>query len=185
MPLHRRQFLSDAGLGLFVFQISGVATLLTPRDARAQQVPLRILSADEAAQIDTLGDILVPGAAAAGLSHYLDQQLSATATSSLLMIRYLDVPPPYAEFYKPCIASGAAASHALYQKPLSSFSATERDEFVVAMQKGTLPAWQGPRAAFFYFVLRADAIDVVYGTSEGFAKLGIPYMAHIMPPSPW
>ncbi|HEY0746008.1 MAG TPA: gluconate 2-dehydrogenase subunit 3 family protein [Steroidobacteraceae bacterium] len=185
MALHRRQFLADAGLGLFVFHISGVATLLTPRAARAQHVPLRLLSVDEAAQIDNLGEIFVPGAATAGLSHYLDHQLSVASSDSLLMIRYLDVPPPYAEFYKPCIASIKSAAHALHQKTLDSFTSPERDEFVMAMQKGALPGWQGPPASLFYFVLRADAIDVVYGTTEGFAKLGIPYMAHITPPTPW
>ena len=32
---------------------------------------------------------------------------------------------------------------------------------------------------------RSDAVDVVYGTPEGFAKLGVPYMPHIMPPTSW
>jgi hypothetical protein len=35
------------------------------------------------------------------------------------------------------------------------------------------------------FVLRADALDVTYGTPGGFENLGIPYMAHIMPEQPW
>ena len=38
---------------------------------------------------------------------------------------------------------------------------------------------------FFYFVLRNDAVDVVYGTKDGIESLGIPYMAHIEPPSRW
>jgi hypothetical protein len=33
--------------------------------------------------------------------------------------------------------------------------------------------------------VRADALDVVYGTPEGFDALGIPYMAHIKPEKPW
>ena len=36
-----------------------------------------------------------------------------------------------------------------------------------------------------YFVLRNDAVDVFYGTQDGFEALGIPYMAHIEPPSRW
>ena len=32
---------------------------------------------------------------------------------------------------------------------------------------------------------RPDAIDVVYGTKAGFEQLGVPYMAHIEPPSRW
>jgi hypothetical protein len=34
-------------------------------------------------------------------------------------------------------------------------------------------------------VLRNDALDVVYGTRRGFASLGVPYMAHILPPTSW
>ena len=36
-----------------------------------------------------------------------------------------------------------------------------------------------------YAVLRADAVDVVYGTMEGYQALGIPYMAHIAPDRRW
>ena len=38
---------------------------------------------------------------------------------------------------------------------------------------------------FFYFVLRNDAVDVVYGTKAGVESLDIPYMAHVEPPSRW
>jgi len=34
-------------------------------------------------------------------------------------------------------------------------------------------------------VVRNDAVDVVYGTQSGFEQLGVPYMAHIAPPSRW
>ena len=37
----------------------------------------------------------------------------------------------------------------------------------------------------FYMCLRSDAVDVVYGTPEGFKKLNIPYMEHILPPEGW
>jgi hypothetical protein len=45
--------------------------------------------------------------------------------------------------------------------------------------------WEGAPASFFSFVLRADALDVVYGTEHGFEQLGIPYMAHISPQEAW
>jgi hypothetical protein len=34
-------------------------------------------------------------------------------------------------------------------------------------------------------LLRSDAVDVVYGTVEGYESLGIPYMAHIAPDRRW
>jgi hypothetical protein len=34
-------------------------------------------------------------------------------------------------------------------------------------------------------VLRSDAVDVVYGTVEGYEALGIPYQPHIAPLKRW
>jgi hypothetical protein len=45
--------------------------------------------------------------------------------------------------------------------------------------------WHDPPPPFFYFVSRADAVDVVYGTLEGFRRLRVPYLAHIRPTEPW
>ena len=185
MALHRRKFVASAGLGLLAFQMEGAVSLLSPRQAKAQAVPLRILSPAAALIVDALGEALVPGAAAAGLTHYLDQQLAASTVDSLLMIRYLDVPPPYADFYKSGLASIDAAAKKIYDLPVHALTATQRDDLVRVIQRGDPQGWAGPPAPFFYFVLRSDAIDVVYGTPEGFAKLGIPYMPHIMPPSNW
>jgi len=53
------------------------------------------------------------------------------------------------------------------------------------MAADSLSDWVGPPASYVLFVLRADALDVTYGTPEGFENLGIPYMAHIMPEQPW
>ena len=47
------------------------------------------------------------------------------------------------------------------------------------------PTGLGPPASYMLFVLRADALDVTYGTPEGFEALDTPYMAHIMPEKPW
>ena len=44
---------------------------------------------------------------------------------------------------------------------------------------------QGPASPFVFGVLRSDAVDVVYGTMEGYAALGIPYMPHIAPTQKW
>jgi len=53
------------------------------------------------------------------------------------------------------------------------------------MRQGKLQGWQGPPQGFVYFVLRSDAVDVVYGTVEGYEALGVPYQAHIMPLKRW
>lgn len=185
MTIDRRKFIGGAGLGLLAFQIGSASVLLTPGEARARQVPLRVLTPEQVRVVEALGETLLPGAAAAGLAHYLDQQLAAPPADSLLMIRYLDVPPPYAAFYAPCLASVDASARALHDKPFDALDGQQRDDFVQAMQKQSPEAWRGPPAPFFYFVLRSDAVDVVYGTQEGYAKLGVPYMAHIAPPTDW
>ena len=185
MALDRRQFVSGTGLGVLAFQVGGALAWLNPRQAKAQNVPLRVMSPADALVVDALGEALVPGATSAGLTHYIDQQLAADSIDSLLMIRYLDVPPPYAAFYKPCLASIDAVAMKMHGKSLHELTGVQRDDVVRAIQRGNPEAWVGPPAPLFYFVLRSDAIDVVYGTAEGFAKLGIPYMAHIKPPSNW
>ena len=185
MTIGRRRFISGAGLGLLAFQVGGATVLLRPREARAESIPYRVLSASDVRVVESLGDALLPGAAEAGLAHYLDQQLAQEPSNSLLMLRYLDWPPPYEAFYKPCLAAVDLTTRARHGKPFHELTSPEGDATIGLLQKGNPEGWQGPPAPLFYFVLRSDAVDVVYGTPEGFEKLGIPYMQHIMPPSNW
>ena len=53
------------------------------------------------------------------------------------------------------------------------------------MRLNKVEGWQGPPGPFVYLVLRSDAVDVVYGTMDGYAALGIPYMPHIAPEKRW
>ena len=46
------------------------------------------------------------------------------------------------------------------------------------MRQNKIEGWQGPAGGFVYFVLRSDAVDVVYGTMEGYESLGVPFMPH-------
>ena len=185
MTADRRSFIRHGALGLLAFHVGGVALLMEPSDARAQEVPLRVLTAAEQRAIEALGETLLPGAAVAGLAHYLDQQLAAASPDSLLMIRYLDVPPPYVEFYRPGIAALDQWARRQHGKVFADLTADQRVAFVEAMQKSSPEGWQAAPAPFFYFVVRSDAVDVVYGTAAGFAKLGVPYMAHITPATDW
>src|SRR6267143_1000401 len=146
--MKRRDFIRGATLGALAFTVGGGPILLTAREARAQGVPFRLLKASEADTLEALGETLVPGARAAGISHFIDQQLS--------------VPPEDAQLNTP-----------------------SQREFVDLMRQGKLDGWQGPPAPFIYFVTRSDAVDVVYGTVEGYESLGIPYMPHIAPEKRW
>jgi len=74
----RRDFMRGAAIGTLAFTVGGAQLLLTAREARAQSVPFRLLKANEAETLEALGETLVPGARAAGIAHFIDQQLSVT-----------------------------------------------------------------------------------------------------------
>ncbi len=185
----RREFLSyGAAVGgacLLSFDLAGCETRMTASAARAARVPFRTLAPSEVKTLDALGETLLPGSASAGLAHFIDHQLSGKPADSMLMIKYLGVAAPFDDFYRGGLKATDAAARALHGKPLSELSAPESADLVKRMSAGQLEGWQGPPAALFYFVVRNDAVDVVFGTQSGFDRLGVPYMAHIAPPSRW
>jgi hypothetical protein len=182
--LERRAFIKGAASGALAFTVGGADVFLTPREARAQGVPLRTLNAEEAKTLDALGETLVPGAREAGIVAFVDQQISGPAHEALLEARILNVRPPYANFYHAALGAVNRASEALGKHFAEQTTADQR-EFVDRMRQNKLEGWQGPPPPFVYTLLRADAVDVVYGTMSGYEALGIPYMAHIAPATRW
>jgi hypothetical protein len=181
----RREFLHGAGLGLLSFSIAGTYALMTPREARAKGADFHVLKAAEIEQLEGFAEILVPGAGEAGVANFIDQQLSISANEALLMIKYFNVRPPYVDFYGAGLAAVNAFSVLQHRKPFNELSISDA-ESLVAMFSGSVPkGWAGPPSPLVYLAVRADAVDVVYGTVEGFERLKIPYMPHILPPSKW
>ena len=181
----RRTLLKSAALGLFAFQVGGANLLLSPAQARTQGAALTMLSAKEAALLEAFGEALVPGARAAGIAHFVDANLARPHPDSLLTVRYLDVLPPHDAFYKAGLAALDTASRALLGAPFTQVPAAAAKPLIAAMLPGTLAPWQGPPAALFYLAVRSDAADLVYGTRAAFARMQVPYMAHIEPPGDW
>src|SRR6266851_9525288 len=181
----RREFMRGAAIGALAFKIGGVEVLLTPRAARAQGATLRLLKPDEAETLEALGETLVPGARAAGIAHFIDSQISVPPEEALLEARILNVRPPYANFYRAALGAIDRASQARSGKRFAELDAAAQREFVDLMRQNKIEGWQGPPGGFVYFVLRSDAVDVVYGTMAGYAALGIPYKAHIAPTKRW
>jgi Gluconate 2-dehydrogenase subunit 3 len=181
----RRRFVQGAALGALAFTVGGVEKLLTPREARAQDVPLRTLRPEEAETLEALGEMLVPGARQAGIVHFVDQQLSVPPEEALLEARILNVRPPYLNFYRAALAAIEGASTALNGKRFAALGPFGQYDFVDRMRQNKHDGWQGPPGSFIYLVTRSDAVDVVYGTMEGYARLEIPYMAHIEPKTRW
>jgi hypothetical protein len=181
--MERRDFLK--GAGALAFTVGSAQVWMTPREARAQGVPFRLLNAREAETIEALGETLVPGAQQAGVAHFIDQQVSVPPGEALLEARVVNVKPPFVNFYRAAIGAVDRASEAKYGRRFAALVATERHDFVDLMRQNKIEGWQGPPAPFVYFLLRTDAVDVVYGTMDGYAKLGVPYMPHIAPTRSW
>ena len=183
--LERRVFLRGAGMGLLTFTVGGVEVLMSPGEARARAVPFRLLSSEEAETLEALGETLLPGAREAGVAHFIDQQVSVTPSEALLEARIVNVKPPYINFYRAAIGGIDKASTARSGKRFALLAPAEQHDFIDALRQNKIEGWQGPPAGLVYFVLRSDAVDVVYGTMEGYESLGVPYMAHIAPDKRW
>jgi gluconate 2-dehydrogenase subunit 3-like protein len=181
----RRLVLKGAALGALAYTAGGAEVLLSPREALAQGLPLKVLSPDERAALEALGDTLLPGAKDAGLAHYVDQQLGVPPGEALLIARAVGVMPPYANFYRAGLAALDASSQKAYGAKFGALPQDTRNAFVEQFRQKVPEGWGGPPSPFFYFVSRADAVDVFYGTVEGFGRLGIPYMPHIAPLRRW
>ena len=184
--IERRALMKGAALSALAFSVGGAQVLLSPRQAHAQNIPYRTLSPEQVEILEVLGETLVPGAAAAGISHFVDQQLSIPPEEALLEARILNIRPPYANFYRAALGAIDRASHANNDnRAFAKISANERRDFVDQMRQNKVAGWQGPPGPFVYLVMRSDAVDVVYGTMNGYAALGVPYMAHIEPTKRW
>ncbi len=185
--IERRAFMKGAGFGALAFTVGGVEVLLTPGQARAQGRAVAAAQRRARARPSRRsGETLVPGAREAGIAHFVDQQISVPAEEALLQARIFNVRPPFANFYRAALGAidrGAAqkvagricSSSTPKSASLRRQHAPEQDR---GLDRGRPAASSTPCCAL-------DAVDVVYGTMEGYAALGIPYMAHIAPTKRW
>jgi len=185
MTQSRRTFLHSTGLGLLSFTLAGSQVLLSPRQARAKGAELKVLTEDEVATLEAFGDVLAPGAAEAGIAHFVDQQLSVDPNECLLMLKYFNIEPPYDGFYRGGLAAVNQISHKHHDKPFEELDEQAAVNLVREFSAANPPDWEGPPSPLVYLLIRSDAVDVVYGTVEGFQNMGIPYMPHILPPEKW
>ena len=181
----RRGFVKGATASALAFTIGGVEVMMAASEARARGVPFRLLDAHQGETLEALGETLVPAARESGIAHFIDQQLSVPPHQSLLQARIFNFRPPFAEFYRGTILAVDAASNRMFGKNFAQASATEQRQLVDLMRQNKIENWTGRPGALVYAVLRADAVDVVYGTMEGYESLGIPYMPHIPPEKRW
>ena len=108
------------------------------------------------------------------------------AEEALLQARIFNVRPPFANFYRAASARlTAPARRSTTVGDLRQLAKPNSASFVNSMRQNKIEGWTGPSGWFVYTILRSDAVDVVYGTMEGYAALGIPYKPHIVPTKRW
>ena len=183
--LQRREFMKGAAAGALTITVGGVDLFQAARAAHAQGAPFRVFTPDEAGTVEALGETLVPGARSAGVAHFVDHQLSLAPNEALLEARILNVRPPFVDFYRAAINAVNRATQTRHGLPFAQLTAARRHEVVDLMRQARIDGWQGPPGPLVYLVTRSDAVDVVYGTMEGYAALGIPYQPHIAPKQRW
>lgn len=182
----RRGFLQGTAIGALSFTVGGATAMLTARRARAQGVPLQVLNAHEATTLETIGDVLAIGARDAGIAHFVDQQLTVPPGHALFSLRVTEFRPPYVDFYRDTLAAIESSAKASHSRQFAEFSQAEKLEFVELLSHQEIETWDAKASqALAYSVLRNDAVDVVYGTVEGFERIGVPYLPHILPQRKW
>lgn len=183
MTSDRRDFLRRAGCLFCMVDSTGL--WLTPAEARSRGVAYRRLDPEQVRTLEALGEILAPGAAAAGIAHFVDSQLAAPPNDCLLIARSFNIEPPYARFYAGALAALDQLSVRRRQRRFSELGEADAIRLVRTLVERDPEGWSGPPAPLAYLVIRGDAVDVVYGTVEGFRRLGVPYMPHLLPPRAW
>jgi Gluconate 2-dehydrogenase subunit 3 len=159
--------------------------MMTPGEARVPGGRSGSSTRTRPRLLEARGEALVPGAKQAGVAHFNDQQVSVPPGEALLEARQLNVRPPFINFYRTAIAAVDEGAEARSGRRFAALGAGEQHDFIDAMRQNKIDGWQGPRSGFVYQVLRNDAVDVVYGTMEGYESLGVPYMPHTAPDRRW
>lgn len=183
MEIGRRNF-SKIG-ALVAVGATKLGGVVCAAEAHKLGMPLKVFSEEESITLSSLAEKLVLGSTEAGVVNFIDYQLSVDPNDCMLLAKYFQVKPPYVNFYRAGLKALNEVCIAQYDRPFNVLKDKEMDSLITRLFDGSISDWQGPPASLFYLLVRSDAVDVSYGTPEGFKKLSIPYMAHILPPKGW
>jgi hypothetical protein len=174
----------DTGRRSFVGRLVALFVLGRFRPGRAAEAePRSALSASQRATLEASAEILVPGAAAAGVGEFVTTMLARQ--DPLLCYRFVSLPMPVARFYQAALSEIDRRCRQRHGAPFSELPAQKQSELISGLARGALEDWRGPPQSLVYFLLRNDAVDAVYGQVASYQRLQIPYMAHITPPRGW
>ena len=179
--IERRALIKGAGLSVLAFSVGGAEVLLSPRAAHAQNIPFRTLTPEQSAlgRWRDFGSWRQAGRISISLIS------SCRPHGEALLERAFSTCGRLMQFLSRGARRVDKTSQAKNGDKNSQLTPTERHDFVDLMRQNKIEGWQGPAGPFVYLIMRSDAVDVVYGTMEGYAALGIPYMPHIAPEKRW
>lgn len=169
-----------AGSGLITIAALPSFAFLAAGDTEAGE---GVLNRGERASLNAFGETLLPGASTAGIVRYVERQLKSE--TPLLFLRYLDYTDDCTSFYRDGLHALDNFSQSQYDAAYPNLTPAQQTDLVNRLSQASPPDWSGPPSPLFYFVVRNDAVDVCYGTEEGFRKLDVPYLALIAPPRKW
>ena len=156
----RRDILRKSGVGVTTVTLIG-ASVLSPREARARGKGFEKLSPQTGALLERFGEDLAPGAGEAGVAHYIDAQLAKPPADSLLMIRYLDIPPPHLPFYEAGMAALDGFARQRHGRGYARLNEEKRTALIREISFKTPEGWQGPQATVeFLRQMQSQSFDL-------------------------
>ena len=177
--MQRRALLERRGLGALAFTVGGRRG--AAHAARGARPGRAVADLDRRAGRDPAmrsARHSFPARAQAGISHFIDQQLSVPAEEALLEARILNVRPPYANFYRAALGAVDSASQALNGgRSFAQLSEPEQREFVDSMRQNKIEGWQGPAGVVRLFAAAQRRRRCRLRHHGRLRGLGIPYMA--------
>lgn len=180
----RRQFISGAIASAAAAGSVGGSSAALGSAGEGTPVTYRTFSATQADTYAAWCDLLANGAREAGVARFVDTYISGSYGDCLLLLRFFK-DSPLGDFYLAGIGGIDRESHARFGKAFVSLERDKQLTIVEAAAQSKTQAWAEPDPNFFYFISRSDAVDVVYGTEQGFRDLDFPYLAHIAPAPAW
>lgn len=141
------------------------------------------LDARQQATLAAFAEALVPGAAAAKVGEFVLAMLDTS--DRMLGYELLGAPTPARDFYRDALDALDRLSRRRFGRAVGALSGSQLAQLKDRLVAPEESAWRGPPRQIVYWVIRSDACDVVYGSETAYARLGVPYMAHIHPPSVW
>ena len=133
----RRDVVTTISTGIMATTVAGSGSLLEAAGSEPEAKHPKALSVEECRMLDALGDTLLPGAAAAGMSRYVNYQLGRE--TSLLFLNYMDYPGSAIDFYKQGLKALDRQSRVRFNRPFTELNAHEKAELIRNLSQ-TMPA---------------------------------------------